>query len=164
MNVEYIEIDKIKPYDRNAKKHPTEQVINIANSIKEFGWQQPIVIDKDGIIVIGHGRYEAAKMLKLDKVPVSKADELSDEQIKALRLADNKTNESEWDFEFLNFELDEIVDIDMTSFGFDFYADYEEQPTQQTVKPGEEIAIDDFDDDNFETVCPKCGFKFNQKG
>lgn len=99
--------------------HPAEQVGRIANSIKEFGWQQPLVVDKNNVLVIGHGRLLAAKQLGLKEVPVVCADQLDDEQIKALRLADNKTAESAWDDGLLTLELNDILDIDMSQFGFD---------------------------------------------
>lgn len=109
----------LKPYPQNAKKHPDNQVEFIANSIREFGFRQPLVIDKDGVVVIGHGRLLAAKKLGLETVPCILADDLTDAQIKALRLADNKTNESEWDLEPLNIELSELMlDYDMSQFGF----------------------------------------------
>ena len=119
MEIEYVDIQSIKPYERNAKKHPEEQVEQIAKSIREFGFRQPIVVDKDGIIIIGHGRTLAAKKLGIKKVPVVRAEDLTEEQVKALRLIDNKTNESDWDFELLDVELDSISDLDMQEFGFD---------------------------------------------
>ena len=118
LKIEYLPVGSLKPYEKNAKKHPAEQVEHIANSIREFGFRQPLVIDKDNVLVIGHGRLLAAKKLGLDTVPCVRADDLTDEQIKALRLADNKTNESEWDFDLLDGELDDIFDIDMEQFGF----------------------------------------------
>lgn len=128
LKIEYIPVDELKPYEKNAKKHPAEQIEYIANSIREFGFRQPLVIDKDNVLVIGHGRLLAAKKLGLDTVPCVRADDLTEEQIKALRLADNKTNESEWDFDLLGGELDDIFDIDMSEFGFDI--DLEEEPTE----------------------------------
>jgi len=128
MDITMMAVEDIRPYEKNAKKHPEEQVEHIANSIREFGWQQPLVVDKDNVLVIGHGRLMAAKKLGLDTVPCVRADDLTDEQIKALRLADNKTNESEWDFDLLDGELDDIFDIDMSEFGFDI--DLEEEPTE----------------------------------
>lgn len=119
MNIEYVPLTDIKPYEKNAKKHPEKQVEYIANSIKEFGWKQPLVVDENGEIIIGHGRYFAAKKLKLDAVPCIYARDLSEQQIKALRLADNKTNESEWDLGLLDIELGDIFDLDMSDFGFD---------------------------------------------
>lgn len=118
LKIEYLSVGSLKPYEKNAKKHPAEQVEHIANSIREFGFRQPLVIDKDNVLVIGHGRLLAAKKLGLDTVPCVRADDLTEEQIKALRLADNKTNESEWDFNLLGGELDDIFDIDMEQFGF----------------------------------------------
>lgn len=119
MKITEINVNDIKPYDKNAKKHPQEQIDRIAASIREFGFKQPLVIDKENVLVIGHGRLLAAKQNGIKKVPCLYADDLTDEQIKALRLADNKTNESDWDFDFLDVELDDITDIDMSQFGFD---------------------------------------------
>ena len=119
LKIEYLPVKQLHEYSRNAKKHPAEQVEHIANSIREFGFRQPLVIDKDNVLVIGHGRLWAAKKLGLDAVPCVRADDLTEEQIKALRLADNKTNESEWDANILDGELGEIFDIDMSDFGFD---------------------------------------------
>ena len=112
---------ELTPYAGNAKVHPPEQIDRIANSIKAFGWQQPIVVDKDNVVIIGHGRLAAAKQLMLDTVPVVYADNLTEDQVDALRLADNKTNESEWDFGKLEEELAalSIAGIDMTAFGFE---------------------------------------------
>ena len=119
MNVKSIKTETIKPYKKNAKKHPKEQIQHIANSIKEFGWQQPLVLDKDNVVIIGHGRLEAAKVLNLQEVPCVYADDLSEEQIKALRLADNKVAESEWDLDLLGKEIDDIFELDMSDFGFE---------------------------------------------
>ena len=120
MNIEYISPGDLTPYAKNAKRHPDDQVTHIANSIREFGFRQPIVVDADNVVVIGHGRLLAAKQLGLEQVPVVRADDLTDEQIKALRLADNKTNESEWDIELLDAELVDLsLDLDMADFGFE---------------------------------------------
>ena len=114
----------VTPYERNAKEHPDEQIKVIANSIKRFGWQQDCVITRDNVLVIGHGRRLAAMQIGC-KMPVHRvdkdADELTDEEIKALRLADNKTNESAWNFETLDAELQalDMAGMDMTEFGFD---------------------------------------------
>lgn len=144
MQITEMDISGIKPYEKNAKKHPTEQVEHIANSIKEFGFQQPLVVDKDNSLVIGHGRLLASKNLGLDKVPVVRADDLTEEQIKALRIADNKTNESEWDFDLLSEELDGILDLDMSEFGF-------EELLEETGEP-QEVVEDDVPED-VETRC-----------
>jgi len=109
----------LKPYDKNAKKHSSEQINAVAESIKQFGFVQPVVIDKDKTIVIGHCRVLAAKRLKMAEVPCVLVDELTQEQVNALRLADNKTNESAWDIGLLNESILDVGDIDMTAFGFD---------------------------------------------
>lgn len=130
MKVEEWPIDKVIPYENNPRKND-EAAIVTANSIKEFGWQQPIVVDENGIVIAGHTRLKAAKKLKLDKVPVTVADNLTDEQVKAYRLADNKTGElAEWESKMLNEELDEILNIDMEQFGFEPEEDeeIEEEP------------------------------------
>ena len=121
MNIEYMKPDEMIPYEGNAKLHPPEQVEHIANSIKMFGWTQPIVVDENNVVVIGHGRLLVAKKLMLDKVPVVRRDDLTEEQINACRLADNKTNESEWDFSKMEEELAALAidGIDMTQFGFE---------------------------------------------
>lgn len=114
----------VTPYERNAKEHPDEQIKIIANSIKRFGWQQDCVITRDNVLMIGHGRRLAAMQIGC-KMPVHRvdkdADELTDEEINALRLADNKTNESAWNFETLDAELQalDMAGMDMTEFGFD---------------------------------------------
>ena len=105
-------MDEIHPYDKNPRKND-EAVKYVAESIKQFGFKVPIVIDHDGIIVAGHTRYKAAKKLKMDAVPCIVADDLTDEQIKAFRLADNKVAEkAEWDFDLLSSELDDLFDFD----------------------------------------------------
>ena len=120
-NIVYKSIKELKPYKKNAKKHPKEQVEQIANSIKEFGFTQPVLIDKNNCVVAGHGRILGAKKAGLKEVPTLCLDDLTEEQIKAYRLADNKLNESEWDFSLLDDELGMLSDdIDMSLFGFDF--------------------------------------------
>lgn len=119
MEVLNLKIDDIKPYENNPRNN-LDAIDATANSIKEFGWRQPIVVDKDKVIVAGHTRYYAAKKLGYDVVPVVDASDLSDEQIRAYRLADNKTGElADWDLDMLDIELDDINDIDMSDFGFE---------------------------------------------
>ena len=89
-NVIWTNITDVKPYEKNAKKHDETQIANVAESIRQFGWQQPIVCDADGVIIIGHCRLLAAKKLGLKKVPVKTVDNLSEEQVKKLRALDNK--------------------------------------------------------------------------
>lgn len=141
LKIEYLPVGSLKPYEKNAKKHPAEQVEHIANSIREFGFRQPLVIDKGNVLVIGHGRLLAAKKLGLDTVPCVRADDLTEEQIKALRLADNKTNESEWDFDFLGGELDYIFDIDMEQFGFGLEDDDNETAERKEIDFVETVSV-----------------------
>jgi hypothetical protein len=112
MNIKNIDINLISPYARNQKKHDKKQIEQVANSIKRFGFVQPLVLDKDNNIVIGHCRYEAGKMLKLSEVPCVVVDNLTDEEVKALRIADNKLNESVWDMELVNSEI-ELLPLDL---------------------------------------------------
>lgn len=141
-------IEDITPYEKNPRKNDSA-VDAVAASIREFGWQQPIVVDKDGVIIAGHTRYKAAKKLKLKEVPVVVAENLTEEQIKAYRLADNKTGElAEWDTALLGEELAELADFDMSQFGFDTILqeeareaeedDYEVNPPEEPkAKPGD---------------------------
>lgn len=112
-------LEDLKPYEKNPRKN--EKAIDfVANSIKEFGFKVPLVIDKNNVIVAGHTRYQASKQLGLKEVPCLVADDLTDEQIKAFRIADNKTNDmAEWDDNLLGEELKDLMDnFDMTDFGF----------------------------------------------
>lgn len=119
MKVVNIDIDNIKPYSKNPRINDNA-VEYVARSIKEFGFKVPIVIDKNNVIVAGHTRYKASKQLGLEDVPCVIADDLTSEQIKAFRLADNKVSEfADWDIDLLNDELEDITNIDMSDFGFD---------------------------------------------
>ena len=119
MKVLDIKLSDITPYENNPRNNE-EAVEPVLNSIKEFGFKVPIVIDKNNIIVAGHTRYKAAKKLKLKTVPCIIADDLNEEQIRAFRLVDNKVSEiATWDYNILNFELENIMNIDMGMFDFD---------------------------------------------
>lgn len=111
------------PYPKNAKIHPDAQLNEIAKSLKEFGWRQPILVDKNDVIIVGHGRWSAySKYPEGIKEPwIVKADDLSDEQVRAYRLADNKLNESEWKMDLVIEELKELPDsmVDLTGFSAD---------------------------------------------
>lgn len=144
MEIVKIKIDELKQYEKNPRKND-KAVEYVANSIKEFGFKVPIVIDKNNVIVAGHTRYKASEKLGLTEVPCIVADDLNEEQIKAFRLADNKVSEfAEWDFNILGEELGDI-DFDMTEFGFeklnldpdDFGTDFElsdlETPITRTI-------------------------------
>lgn len=141
LKITYRKVEELVPYAKNPRKNK-EAVDYVARSIKEFGFKNPIIIDKDDTIVAGHTRLLAAKKLKMEEVPCITADDLTEEQIKAFRLADNKTGEfADWDDDLLGQELAQIFDIDMESFGF--FADDEEKNGNSVVDE-EEIGEEDF--------------------
>ena len=112
-------IDSIKPYENNPRNNE-DAVKFVDNSIKEFGFKNPIIIDKDNVVVAGHTRLKAAKQLGMKEVPCIMADDLTPEQVKAFRLADNKTAElADWDYELLDSELADITQLNMSDFGFE---------------------------------------------
>ena len=127
----------LTPYTKNAKKHDSTQIANVAESIKQFGFVQPIVIDQNGVIVIGHCRALAAKKLGMKEVPCVCVDDLTPEQVNALRIVDNKSNESPWDFDILP---DELADIDLSDFDFDFgFSMDEEEYIEEKAEEAEEL-------------------------
>lgn len=117
MRIENRPLAELTPYRANAKKHDAAQVANVAESIRQFGFVQPVVVDRDGVIVIGHCRALAAEKLGMVEVPCVCVDDLTPEQVNALRLVDNKTNESPWDFDLLGAELPEL---DLSAFDFEW--------------------------------------------
>ena len=126
-----LNIDDLKPYAKNAKKHPAEQVKRIAKSIKDFGMCDPIGIwGEDNIIVEGHGRIEACKLLGITEIPCIRLDHLNDKERRAYVHAHNKTAESEWDYDILDEEFEELSDFDFESYGFEF-----EEETETIDKP-----------------------------
>ena len=114
-----MKIDELLPYQRNQKDHPETQVRNLANSLRRFGWVQPVVIDERNVIVIGHGRVLGAKLLGLTEAPVARTVDLTEDEIRELRIIDNKLNESEWN-EFLDQDVQELTfegfDLDFEKF------------------------------------------------
>lgn len=144
-------LDEITPYDKNPRNND-DAVPYVKNSITEFGFKVPIVIDRDGVIIAGHTRYKAAEELGMDAVPCIVADDLDEEQVKAFRLADNKVSEiATWDNELLEIEIGEIPNIDMGEFGF--FA------TSIDWDDVDEITEDNFDEPGQKVVeCPECGY------
>ena len=113
MKIHLTDIEDIKPYNKNPRKISDKAIDMVATSIKEFGFQQPIVVDMKDEIVVGHTRYQASKKLNLKKVPVVRGD-FTDEQAKAYRIADNRINEETgWDYNFLQEELNNLLDLDV---------------------------------------------------
>lgn len=151
MDIILKKVKDLKPYEKNPRKNE-EAVKYVANSIKEFGFKVPIVIDKNNVIVAGHTRLLAAKELELTEVPCIVADDLTDEQIKAFRLADNKVSEkANWDFDLLFGELDELTNFDMADFGFNdaitnIHWDEVEEITEKNYDKPEHVMLE----------CPFC--------
>ena len=132
--VEFIDTAAIKPYRLNAKKHPREQIDQIAESIRQFGFRQNLVVDSNNVLVIGHGRWLAARKLGLERVPCMRVEDLSEDQLKALRLADNRVSETGWDEDILKLELDDIADLDMADFGFEEFMKDPEPKEESEVR------------------------------
>ena len=161
MNIIQTQIDDLKPYAHNPKTHPAEQVEKIARSITEFGFLVPVLIDADNSIIAGHGRLLAARKLGIDKIPTIRVDHLTEAQIRAYRIADNRLTESPWDMELLGSEMatlqDMDFDIDLT--GFDDIELGEMFGDTAVEEPPEEFP--EFDEDmETENECPKCGYKW----
>jgi len=164
LKVEQSSTDSLIPYARNPRRNQAA-IAKVAASIKEFGFRQPIVVDSDYVVVVGHTRLEAAKILGLDEVPVHVAKDMTPAQAKAYRLADNRTGEdATWDFELLTLEIDDLREQfngDLSAIGFD-EGELENLSTSET-----EEAPEDFDeyDENIETAhtCPKCGYSWSGK-
>ena len=112
MKIEIADINSITPYENNPRKLSDKAIETVAMSLKEYGFRQPIVVDKDRIIVVGHTRFRASKKIGLKEVPITIADNLTPEQINAYRIADNRTSqESEWDFSLLQQEFHNLLDL-----------------------------------------------------
>ena len=159
MKIVNIEISKLKAYENNPRRIPEKAVDAVANSIKDFGFKVPCVIDKNNVIVTGHTRVQAAKKLGLKEVPCVIADDLTPEQIKAFRLADNKTSElTGWDFEKLDLELEELSDFDMGSFGFEVP---DEIDTDMFFSRDEPELPKEKEKESKIIICPECGAEIN---
>jgi site-specific DNA-methyltransferase (adenine-specific) len=131
MEVKNVSVKDIVPYENNPRKN-ADAVQVVMNSIREFGIKQPLVIDENNVIVVGHTRFEAAKRLGYTEVPCVVASDLTEDQINAYRIADNKTAEyASWDVELLNKELANILSVDMEMFGFDLALDEEVKKKDQ---------------------------------
>ena len=151
LKVVEMNIKDIVPYANNPRKNE-QAVEKVAASISEFGFKVPIIVDRSNVVIAGHTRLKAAEQLWIEKVPVIKAADLTDEQAKAYRLADNKVSEfSEWDFDALADELAELENIDMQAFGFD-----------ELASKIDWASVDDLTEDNYEKPekeqleCPFC--------
>lgn len=166
MKVEMWSIDKVIPYARNPRKNDAA-VPKVMASLKEYGFRQPIVVDKEGVVIVGHTRLKAAQQLGMTEVPVHTATGLTASQVKAYRIADNRTSEeAEWDQELLGLELSDLreADFDLNLTGFDGdmieKALNPDEPPPIAEQPPEEFKEYD---ENIPTncECPKCGYKWS---
>ena len=161
MEVKKVNIDKVIPYINNPRKNTN--VDKVMSSIKEFGFQQPIVVDKENVIVVGHTRYEAAKKLDLKEVPVVVAN-LTELQAKAYRIADNKVaQDNYWDFEKLQIELDNILEnnYDLLNTGFD--TDELDNLMNKIDKANDNDLDTEITESDLKASkkCPSCGYEFD---
>ena len=119
-NIEWISVDELLTYPNNAKKHDAQQIERMKKSIEQFGFNDPIAIDKNNVIIEGHGRLMASKELGIEKLPCIRLGHLTDEEVKAYRNVHNKLNmDTGFDYDMLEMDLGEITNIDMTEFGFE---------------------------------------------
>ena len=158
LNIEYMGLNEIIPYEFNPRFND-EAVEKVAESIKAFGFKVPVIIDTNNVLIAGHTRIKASEKIGLKEIPVIRATDLTDEQVKAYRLADNKVAEfSEWDYELLESELSDILNMDMEAFGFeelfdemeaesdiDLYTDKVETPVYEVT--GEKPSLEELFDD-----------------
>ena len=168
MRIQKLKTDEIKPYEKNPRKND-EAVDVVAKSLEEFGFQQPLVLDADNVIVVGHTRFRAAKKLGLETVPCVVADNLTADQVKAYRIKDNKSSElSKWDYDLLTEEMSDLLgsNYDLSLLGFDnseieAFLNPEELAYDFQAEGVKEILEADFN--IFDQACPRCGFEFNDK-
>jgi len=170
LEIEYRKTSELLPYARNARKHSDPQVRQIAASIKEFGFNAPILIDDKNMILAGHGRCLAAEILGMDKVPTIRLNHLSEIQGKAYNLTDNQLAlNADWDMDLLKLEVQELKELDfgLEVIGFenvdillDVIPDFDD--TETKIADGSvELNEEDFQD--FDHECPKCGFSWDSK-
>jgi len=161
MQIEIVDINKILPYINNPRKNLN--IDKVASSIKEFGFQQPIVVDKNYTIVVGHTRFEAAKKLGLKEVPVQVAD-LTDNQAKAYRIADNKVaQDNYWDFEKLQIELDSILENNYELINTGFDSDELDNLLNKNSKNNDNLKDSEINESDLKgsKQCPSCGYEFD---
>jgi len=156
LNIQWIDIENIRPYENNPRKN-ADAVNAVKKSIQVYGWKNPIVLDKNFIIVAGHTRYEAAKDLNMEKLPCVIASDLTDEQIKEFRLIDNKTSElSHWDYNLLEEELKNIS-TDLSEYGFGEMQKYLDSLPIGEDENAEEHLKDEYDEPKGIFLrCPVC--------
>ena len=159
MEVISLKLSEITPYENNPRKNG-KAVDAVKISIEKYGFRVPVVVNKDKVLICGHTRFEAAKILGLEEIPTIFAEDLTDEQVKAFRIADNKVSEfSTWDLEKLEKEIEGLDEDEFISRYFSRYIGDETQKTETFVN--KELELDGFGDEQFKYECPCCGFRFN---
>lgn len=167
MKIQEFSIENVKPYERNPRKNG-DAVEMVGASIEKFGFNVPIIVDEEGVIIAGHTRYLAAKKMGMKTVPVVVAEGLSEDQVRQYRIIDNKTGEiSAWDYDKLMMELDAIPEIDMGAFGFGDFSgetdpEEDEADLSTNLDDGFELDLSEYEDEAFDNECPYCGFKWNE--
>lgn len=166
MKIEILPITSITPYARNPRKNQSA-IATVKASLKEYGFQQPLVLDRDNVIVVGHTRFAAALELGMKEVPVKYCDDLTPAQIKGYRIMDNRSAQnSDWDMDLLALEFDDLkaegFDLDLTGFDADELAgiDLNGEPESAPASSATEIDPDDY---QMGCRCPRCGFEFDDK-
>ena len=163
MNIIELEIDEIRPYKDNPRVNK-DAITVVKNSLSKFGWQQPLVLDKNNEIVVGHTRYYAAIELGMKKIPCLIADDLNDEKIKAYRIMDNKSSEyASWNYGLLTKEMQDILEsggLDLTFTGFS-NNEIDNMIDDINVELEDESSVARMDELNLIT-CPDCGHKFSE--
>ena len=162
--MKYIDIDDVKIYGRNTKKHPEHQITALANLIQKVGFDDPIILDKNNMIIAGHGRLEAAKKLGIREIPFIKKENLTEDEVKAYRIGHNKVTESPWDEEKLAEELKEMLEksgIEEVSL---LTGNTEQNIINLLNKEKDGFIAEQVDQlGNLTIECPKCGHKFEKK-
>lgn len=162
--MEYVKTDELVFSSKNPRNHPEEQIEKLINSIRDFGFINPVLIDENNIIIVGNGRTMAAKRIGLTEVPVFRIENLTEEQKKAYAIIENKlTEEGDWNYDLLNSEL-EAIGLDMTRYGFEEFENMkviDPEDEQEVINTNTEYEWSDFDDENFTYECDACGFQFN---
>ena len=169
MKIEYLKLEDITPYEQNPRLND-DAVEMVEKSIAEFGFNVPILLDKDHVIIAGHTRYLAAQSKKMKMVPCIILDDLDEDKVRQYRIVDNKTQElGIWDYEKLIEELDDITELDMSMFDFGSLLETDEEDLDEeddrltsNLDQSFEIDLDDFGDEAFEYECPYCGFMWNE--
>jgi ParB-like chromosome segregation protein Spo0J len=169
LKIEQVAVTSLTPYARNARKHSEEQVSQIAESIKEFGFNNPVLIDKDNGIIAGHGRVLAAEKIEMQTVPCIRLGHLSDSQRKAYIIADNRLGElgGGWDWDLLKLETDDLLAEGIISLELIGWTEADISRMLVSGRDTEREAPEDFPeaDENIETQhqCPKCGYAWSGK-